>query len=504
LVSFIPILWVAFSGVTGEQWQFMGILSNYRDGATYVAKMLQGYEGSWLITFRHSPETHNPVLIQVLYPALGHLARLLNIPSVALFHVARAVASLIMYMAVYYLGATIWPRRRARRVFFTVAGIGSGLGWLWALLTGQTETPDLVIPEIFPFYSSLVNIHFPLAIACLCLLFGLLIVAFRPGMNDDPGANNGGLAAMSLGFAVSLLYPQALVPLSLTIIGYVGIASWRRRMGKMRELRWLLAIILPGLPYAAYLFAIVNYNPAVAIWNRQNVTAAPSLLVFLIGLGVPLLMALPAIYRAVRDFHQDGDQLALLWLIAMFVTIYLHTNIQRRFAVGMMIPIAYFATRSLEDFWFQQISRRWRYRLLVAIIPTMTMSYLLILLGTMRVDTGPFLERSYGRAIEWLQDHSQPEDVVLASPEVSLWIPGWIGARVVYAHPYETLNAKVREQQVKEWFASDDRGVCQQLIQEFGIRFVVVGPRERAIGEAHCVDNLTEVYSAASVTIYAS
>lgn len=503
-VSFIPILWVAFSGVAGEQWQFMGMLSNYRDGATYLAKMLQGFEGLWLITFRHSSEAHNPVLVQVLYPALGHLARLLNIPPVAVFHVARAVASLIMYMALYHLGATIWPRRRARRIFFTIVAVGSGLGWVWALATGQTETPDLVVPEVFPFYSTLVNVHFPLAIACLSLLFSVLIVAFRPGMNDDPGVNNGGLVAMLLSFAVSLLYPQSLVPLGLAVAAYVGIVAFRRRIGLMRELRWLLVIVLPALPYAAYLFAIVTYNPAVSEWNRQNVTPAPSVIAFLFGLGVPLLMALPAIYRAIREFQQDGDQLALLWLIAMFVTIYLPTNIQRRFAVGMVIPVAYFATRSLEDFWFQRISRRWRYRLLIAVIPTMTMSYLLVLLGTMRVDTGPFLEQGYAGAFEWLDGHSQPEDVVLASPEVSIWIPGWVGARVVYAHPYETLNAQVREQQAIEWFTSDDDITCEQLIQELNVRYIVVGPQERAIGQAKCTDELNPVYTSETVTIYAA
>lgn len=501
--SFIPILWVAFSGAAGDQWQFMGMLSNYRDGATYLAKMLQGYEGFWLITFRHSPETHNPVLVQILYPTLGHLARLLNIPPVAMFHVARAIASLIMYMALYHLGATIWPRRRARRIFFTLVVIGSGLGWFWALVTGQTETPDLAIPEVLPFYSSLVNVHFPLAIACLCLLVSILIVAFRPGMNEDPGVNNGGLVAMFLSFILSLLYPQALVPLGLAVVGYVGIAVFRRRIRLIRELRWFLVILLPALPYAAYLFAIVTYNPAVSEWNRQNVTTAPSIIAFLIGLGVPVLMALPALYRAIREFQQDGDRLVLLWLIAMFVAIYLPTNIQRRFAVGMMIPIAYFATRSLEDFWFQRIGRRWRYRLLVAVIPTLTMSYLLVLLGTMRVDTGPFLERDYAGAFEWLDAHSTSDDVILASPQVSIWIPGWVGARVVYAHPYETLNAEVREQQVLEWFNNTDSLSCEKLFQELSVDYVIVGPQEYAIGQAKCADELHEVYTSETVTIYA-
>jgi hypothetical protein len=271
----------------------------------------------------------------------------------------------------------------------------------------------------------------------------------------------------------------------------------------MRELRWLLVLVLPAIPYAAYLAAIVNYNPAVGEWNRQNVTSAPSIIVFLVGLGVPLLMALPGIYRAIRDFQQDGDQLALLWLLAVFVTVYLPTNIQRRFAAGMMIPIVYFATRSLEDFWFQHVSRRWRYRLLIAVIPTMTMSYLLILMGNMRVAPGPFLERDYVGAFEWLKAHAQPDDVVLASPDVSAWIPGWVGTRVVYGHPFETLNASMREKQVTEWFASNDSSVCGGLLNEIDIRYVLMGPEEQALGPTTCVDDLNSVFRSDTVSIYA-
>ncbi len=501
IFAFIPFLWVGLNGTNNTQWQFMGVLNNYMDGATYLSKMMQGYEGSWLIHFRHTSEPHNAIFIQVLYPLLGHIARVVYIPPIALFHAARVMASLIMYMAIYHLAATIWPRRRSRRMFFIVAAIGAGLGWLLILFTGNPgRVPDLTIPEMFPFYSSLVNVHFPLTLACLALMTSVMIIIFRPGSSDDPSFNNGGLLVGILSFALSLLYPQALVPFGVAAIGLVAWHTIQHKRISMRDIRWLLVITVPALPLAIYYFAIISYNSAAAEWNQQNVTLSPSLPILVLGLGVPLLMALPGIWRSIRRFEPDGDQFMLVWLLAMLVVMYLPTNTQRRFAVGMMLPIAYFATRALEGFWFNYFNRRWRYRLMIAVIPAMTFSYVLILMGNLTVTSGPFLERDYKAAFQWLKDQGRTDEVILAAPDVSVWIPGWTGDRVVYGHPFETLDANEKAKQVQNWFNGSD---CGQVIEQYHVQYVIVGPQEQAIGSTTCTDALHKVFNYGSVTVYA-
>ncbi len=501
ILAFIPFLWVGFSGANNNQWQFMGVLNNYIDGATYLSKMMQGYEGSWLIHFRHTSEPHNAMFIQIIYPLLGQLSRLVAIPPIALFHAARVVASLIMYMALYLLAATIWPRRRSRRIFFIVASIGSGLGWLLVIFTGDPgRVPDLVIPEMYPFYSSLVNVHFPLTLACLALMTSVMIVTFRPGSTENPSMNNGGLLVGFVSFALSLLYPQALIPFGVAAIGLVGLHAIRHRHINLRDVRWLLVLVLPALPLAAYYFAIVNYNFAAAEWNQQNITPSPSLPILAVGLGVPLLMAVPGIWRSIRRFEADGDQFMLVWLVAMLIAMYLPTNTQRRFGVAMMIPIAYFATRALEGFWFEFISRRWRYRLLIAVAPTMTMTYVLVLMGNLTVNSGPFLQRDYVAAFQWLKDQGHTDEVILAAPDVSAWIPGWASDRVVYGHPFETLNAVTKEQQVANWYSGAD---CGQVIEQYDVRYILVGPQEQALGTTICTDGLQPVFTYNSVTVYA-
>jgi hypothetical protein len=244
-------------------------------------------------------------------------------------------------------------------------------------------------------------------------------------------------------------------------------------------------------------------------WIEQNITLAPSPLTMIFGLGVPLLIALPGIYHALRDFEQDGDQLVLMWLLAILVVVYLPTNIQRRFTVGLMIPIAYFGTRALDNFWFPRVSRVWRYRLLVAVIPVMTISHIFPLLSNIPLSSdavppiGPFLERDYAAVFQWLKENTQPDDVILAVSDVSIWIPGWVGARVVYGHPFETMDADVKDAQVLKWYQGEDAAICRALLNEYQVKYVIVGPEEKKLGTTRCVDDLTPVIAHDSVIVYA-
>jgi hypothetical protein len=507
LLAFLPLLWVALLG--NSQWQFMGALHNYLDGATYLSKMRIGMNGDWLVYFQHTPELHSGVAIQVLYPLLGHVSRFTSIPPIVLFHVARVFASLFMYIALYQLAASIWTRIRARRVFFVIAVLGAGLGWLFAPLTQLTFYPDLAIPEAFPFFSTLMNVHFPLTISCLALLVGLLIAVFRPGAEADPALELGYPIAGLLSVVLAVLYPQALVPIGGAVVLSVASLLVRERRVPRMVWRWMLAVILPPIPFALYYFSIVAYNPAFADWNAQNYTEAPPIWAFALGFGLPLLVALPGIYRGIRRFERDGDRFMLLWLIGMLVVIYLPTNIQRRFAVGFIIPVAYFAARAVEDVWLTRVSRRWRNLLFAAFVPLIALSQILMLFfpvlfmvaGTPERAVGVFLPRDYRDVYEWIQDRTRSDDVVLASPVVSAWVPGWADARVVYGHPYETLDAETKLHRVENWYAGTEE--CAALIEEYDIRFILFGPEEAKLGSAPCLAEMQVVARSGDVLIYA-
>ncbi|MCZ2096619.1 MAG: hypothetical protein LC121_10195, partial [Anaerolineae bacterium] len=253
----------------------------------------------------------------------------------------------------------------------------------------------------------------------------------------------------------------------------------------------------------------VMYNPAMATWNAQNVTTSPSPPVLLLGFGIPLLAALPGLYRGVRRFERDGDRLMLLWLVCIVGAMYLPLNVQRRFGVGAMIPIAYFAVRAIEDVWLPRINRRMRNYVFALFLPLISISQFLMLFwpilpaitGYPQAARGIFLERDYAAAFRWLEPRTTDTDVILASPLVSAWIPGWSGARVVYGHPFETLDADEKRQQVADWYAGV--GDCEALLDAYHVRYILAGPEEAPPGQTSCLTDLRQVEQVGSVAIYA-
>lgn len=518
LAALFPFLWVAVSNPASEDQRFMGALHDYANTAGYLSKMIQGSQGEWLGQYLHTPEPHNGVLIDSLYTVLGQLARLTRIPVIVLFHVARIGAAFFMYAGIYYLGATIWMRLRSRRVFFVLAVFSSGLGWLLAPLLNEFNFPDLLYPELYPFYSTLVNVHLPLAVGSMAILVSAIIEVLRPGTLASPTVSNEGATIFCFSFLVTFLYPPGIVPIGIAFV-VVLLARMLQHRGVSYGLRWILCLILPAVPMLLYYGTVIMYNPVVSqIWVNLNRDLLPPLWIFALSLGLPLLIALPGLYRAIRRFEQDGNQIMLLWLLAMVLLIYLTPVIQMSFGLGLMLAIAYFGTRSAEDYWFRLIPRRRRrYRTLVALLPVISLSLLVVLAspmpaflsGASRVGSSLMLETDYLRLFEWLRMRPDQNAVVLAAPQVGVWLPAWSGQPVVYGSAHQTLNAGQKRSVVEGWYRNGDNGNCDALLdgtytahKRYQVQYVVYGPRERILGNAPCLTTLDRLVSFGSVQLY--
>jgi hypothetical protein len=440
LITLLPYAWAFASDAPNDNWQFMGMLYNHTDAATYLGKINQGIRGNWLFTFDYTSEQTNGVAIQVYYLALGHVARLLGFSSLMIFHIARLAASFVMYISIYHLGSVIWQKQRARRLFFGLVSVGAGFGWLALVVNGNYKPSDLYIPESIPFYSSLVNPHFPLAIALIALTTAAFLRVFRPGYEERPRLSNGGITVLLLSVALCIVQPQGWVPVAVAIGTYlVVIAVMDRRLPNL-QISWGAMFLLPGLPIFVYYLAIANYDPLYKIWNEQNQTPSPSPDSYIVGFGLLLLVAIPGIVRAVRRFERDGDRFMLIWLITTSILLYAPFNLQRRLSIGLILPIAFFAVRSMEDYWFNRISPPMRrvamIALMVCIIPSNVFTMLIPLYGVMNpskgIEQAILLPKDTFAALQWLKSEGQTGSVVLALPKpTSLWVPAYTNMRVV-------------------------------------------------------------------------
>lgn len=501
LLSFLPFLLIALLNTPDANWRFMGALHGYQDAAASLARINQGIDGKLLVHFQHTPDVHTPVLIESIYVLIGQASRLTGVGPIVWFHLTRMMATLFMYLAFYQLGATIWVKLRSRRIFFLVVSLGSGVGWLLGLLPGFPATPDLTLPLLSPFYAALVNVHYPLALACLALLVGVFIPIFRYGHTEKPSLQNDGAIVLGTTIVLSLLYPDALIVLSFAYIINLLVHWYQKRRLVGADWHWGLWVLVPALPVMAYdLLALYN-NPVLSTWLMQRGESRPDLLMLVLAMGIPLLLALPGLWRALQRFEADGDRFMLVWFLSMVIATYLPLRLNHYFLLGLMLPIAYFVTRSVEDFWFARIKRRYRKVVYFVMLPVIAMSNLsVLLLPTVFVSRGwiaqdgMFLEPGYQAVLQWLEPLTDSDEVILAAPDVGAWIPFWAQARPVYGHPAETFDSEQRLAAVQRWYRQADatNPVCTELLrtEAYQIKYVLLGPREQDLGVGACTENL--------------
>lgn len=511
----LPVVIMALLLATHPTLEFMGATHHPSLVAADLSRMAQGRDGQLLTLFRHTPEPHRALFVQPLYPVLGSIAAFTGLPNVLIYHVGRVLATLFMTVALYHLGAHIWVKVRARRIFLVLAWLGGGVGLFWALIDPTARPLDLGLPMAYPYYAALVSIHYPLAIGVIALLAAVCIAVLRPGFQQSPTAQNGGVTIAMSSLALAVLYPPALLPLMGAFTLCVMLDwLWRRKLA-LHEWRWLLWGIVPALPVTAYLSAMFTSNPVVSIWLSQDYYPTYDIPAILVSCSLLLIAGAPALWRAVRSFERDVDRFMLFWLIALMVLGAFAPRFASHFLIGLTLPLAYFATRSLDHVWLEHIRRSWHRRVYVVALLPLMISPIVVAYGSVALAIASpqpsrvALPTDYRHALRWIDGQTPNNAVILAAPAVSTWIPVLSQHRVVYGHPTETMFAAARRHNVLQWYRADDRAACRPLAQpqwsiigSFYVEYALVGPLELALGDAQCADQWELVHEVGSVQIY--
>ncbi|MCX7680583.1 MAG: hypothetical protein N2508_01225 [Anaerolineae bacterium] len=478
---------------------FTGLLVNPLDGHSYIAKMRQGLEGSWRFHLAFTPETHPGAYLFLAHIALGHLARWAGLSLVAIYHGARVVAGAVLLLVLYPFIAMLEQPVKHRRMAFLLASTSAGLGWLVAPLTGH-PSPDLWIPEAFTFYSLLANFHFPLSIA---LMMVVMMTLAWPGR--EPRLREG-LVAMLASVALGVLQPFAVIPVYATLALRLAL-KLRPRIGiPWQSIGWTAGAALVALAYPLYGVWAIHFDPVLAAWNAQNRTPSPPLWDWLLGLGLPVCLALPGLVATVRRRSVEY-WLPLFWVLAAVIGMYMPLALQRRLSLGLQIPVALLATRG----WWEVVCPRLHSRLRpvgeIAVIGFSAVGNLflvgMLLMGAVGGEPLFYVSKAEWRAFAWLQEVGKDSEVVLCAPTTGMLIPAWSGRRVVYGHPFETVDAQRREAQVTAfWSGAMSYAEQKRFLHENDVRYLFVGPRERALGDVKVGAGFHLRFQAGDVAIY--
>jgi hypothetical protein len=511
----LPFIYAAFSA--GGEYIFGGFLLNPIDGNTYLAKMYQGWQGEWRFKLPYTAEQGNGAYLFLFYIFLGHLSRLSGLSLILVFHIARLVSVFLFLYVLWKFISVSGVEPNWRIPIFALAVFGSGMGWI--LFPFGILSSDFLVPETYPFLSSFVNPHFPLGLALLLLM--LMGVSNKENETDKKIISDwpAGLVALLLsivdpfGVVIALVVLGGLIVWSLLIdilesrkVEKPALAHIRQENSEYSlriigiRLGWIIGF---GMPILIYDVLISNLDPVLAGWNAQNLTPSPPIWDLMLSLSPALILVVlgsKTIFKERRLY----PLLLVIWVVLIAVLLYLPLGLQRRFMKGLYIPVvllAFFPFYKLA----QEKSKKLK-PMLIGVFIFSTLSNLIVLIiafyGIQTRDPLLYLTRGESMALDWIEEHTQSDALFLGSAQTGLFIPAHTGRRVLYGHPFETVNALKEEADVNAFFSGDGQNEPDLLLADREVDYVFFGPREKDLGTIPQSSQLKAVYDQNGVTIF--
>ncbi len=507
-----PYYWATKAG--GNDHFFGGFLFNLVDGNSYLAKMYQGWLGNWRFTLPYTHQAGEGAYLFLFYLALGHIARVTGQSLQFIFHMMRLIGSLILLIVLWNFYKQISPTRKATWMAFVLALFGSGLGWLVSFF--GIFSADLWVAEGYPFLSAYANPHFPLGMA---ILIWILTPSqwFERDRNSSLGIRSG-ILLLIMGLILGILLPFGFIVGVFVLAGLAVWESWEwmnsaNKLSQVNLKRFIHAIYssfyfrkiillcIGGTPVILYQVWVTQTDPLLAIWNAQNLTISPPVWDLLISFAPVLLFAIPGLWFVWRK-GESAQRILIVWSIVGFLLVYIPWGLQRRFLIGYMVPLAGLAGLGLDRLFTHQ--KRLALAMLTFVFVMAVPSNLLILVGGVGAiqsrESMVFLSIDEKTSLDWLRANSPDDALVLASPQMGLFIPAYTGRRVLYGHPFETVNAQVMETKVEHFFQGS---ISDEEISALSdADYIFYGPRERELGGSITGSGIKVVFRSGDTEIY--
>lgn len=452
ILGLIVLLCVSLPYLVGfqkenSQEEFGGFLINPIDGHSYLAKMRQGAEGEWKFKLPYTSEPGEGAYLYLFYLSLGHLSRLLDLPLIIVFHGARLIASIWLVAIIFRMLSALFKDQQAINAGLLLVLFGSGLGWIAALAGGFTS--DFWVAEAYPFLSMYTNPHFTLGL-------GLMIFSLLPGQRDRLLPN------LLVGFLLGMIQPFAVV-----IIGLVKVigGSWKIYHQKLKsttvlQSEWFWSILgfcLTGGGVISYQYWAILTDPVLSQWNQQNITIKPGLLDLLVSLSPALILAGVGVRRAWND---ETGKLLIYWAGISLALVFFPWSLQRRFLTGIYFPLAILSVYGLQVLG-ERTTLKYRHWLILVAFLSLPTNVIVLASGLQAIsERNPtiYLDQDLIAGLEWIAGNTNGNDLILTDAEDGLYVPSFTGRRVVYGHPFETVQADKEKAYLDEIFTEVQTG----------------------------------------------
>ena len=499
LLSTIPYV-VGYISENAE-WKFGGAVFDRQDYNVHLASIQTGLRGEWMYPLLHTPENVSPAFIKTFYIFVGQLGRLVRLSPPMLYEITRWVCGLWMLLTLYAFIARFIETIVQRHVAFLFGALGSGIGWLMMLTQSQPDlnvSPiDFWLIDLYTFFSLLALPHFA-AVFALLWTATLAMLAYWD-------THQWRWLALSIICILCAQQIQSFAPLVVDV-ALVGYASWGALARRIRFPLVSLAIFaVAQIPFAVHALTILYGDPIWSNFSKQNVTLSPAPIYYILGLGIPGILALLGGWRVMRG-EFGRTHLLLVWVLSVAALVYVPVTFQRRFTEGVSAPLAILATLGLGSV---NLSPRARNLIATGLVAVSMISTLYLAFGGAMLTAARspklFEPTQVVAAMDWLGANSDWRDTVFSSERTGSYIPARIGQRVYLGHEMETAHYADKSKIVARFFDTAMSDLERQtILRECQCRFVFWGPYERALGawRPDAVNYLTPVFTNDLVTLY--
>lgn len=493
------------------------------DTNIYFSMMKQAAEGEVLLRNLHTSEPQFGSLFFPLWLVLGWIAALFSLSMPFVFHLARVVFGALF---LFLLADTIrrsFVSHRLRVLAYALVVFGSGIGWVFApTVDTKVDTNIFYLLPIDQWVSEsntmLTLLHSPLFILSQMLLF----LFFRAWLFPY---RHSGLVSVALLALLALVHPYDVVTALSVVAAWLLVRMVRDSTITRAEVKKGIGILALCffLALLVYLqFQLISKTEfAIGAWAKQNITTSPPPHSYIIGFGGLLIFAIVGAVR-MRRTTNPVFLFFFVWLVVSLLLLYLPVPapINRRWTNAIQIPMAFLAAYALDGILVRVFRLQLRSMARHAVLSILAWSLGIVLgLGTLVAvvrgiywqwtpETSPlfFLPKSMDRAMAWLDENADKNDIVLSYTYTGNIIPAKTGLRVYVGHGHQTIRWYEKRARVNDWFlrTNSDDAEKERFLKEEGITHLFYGPYERRLGSFQPDEKsyLVSVYQGGDVTIY--
>ena len=497
--------WAASSAETDEL-LFRGAYFDEVDYSVHLSMMQAGRMGDWAYEMRFTSEDHQPAFLRMFYIILGHISKWINLSVETTYHLARWLFGFTALYSIYLLCLKVFQEKKLGWTAFLLCVVGGGAGWIQLLanspLLRDISPIDFWLIDAYVFFSISVFPSFSFTLTLMAVALNLYLDYLSTGKWQT-------VIYISLLAVVSqVTNPIAFAGIDIAFTGATIFLWWKNKKIDPRHFYALGGIALAQMPLLIYNFLVLDRDPFWSQFTFQNQTLSPPFSYYVWGFAPFLLLAIYGIVLAFRE-KKPGMIAMSAWAISGFILAYLPLFIQRRFLLGITIPLGILAIYGLNhliqraSIKIPGIAKRDRLIYFTYILLS-SISFINLSLGSsLYLQSRPsdnFYPRDLEQALVWLDNNAAPNDFVLGNIRTGQLIAQRTRLKTYVGHPMETLFFEDKLSIAESYYKDE---APNGWIQQTPIEWVFYSLYEEAFSPTFTPEpDLELVYQNKTVQIY--